>query len=316
MYDRISKSSLPLQAKLTVGPQGDKYEQEADRVAAEVVQRIHSPQASWIQPPTGDGNEIQMQRMVAQQPGSGGNLVSAELEAEINGARGQGRPLDAGLQQSMRQAMGADFSGVRVHTDAQSDQLNRSIQSRAFTTGRDVFFRQGEYQPRSRGGQALIAHELAHVVQQGGIADQCQWDNNSEIKHLDKKHTIQRDVYKENSSNAQTVPPKAKQIAKWVTRKASVQPGGRNHIDNVHNRSLAGFKKGKEDQYVGGRVFNNNPMPDRQRLPYSKGQTYKEWDVNPSVQGERRDTERVVTSSNGKAYYTNDHYANFTEFSF
>jgi hypothetical protein len=60
----------------------------------------------------------------------------------------------------------ADFSGVKVHTDAQSDQLNRSIQAKAFTTGQDVFFRAGAYQPGSRAGQELIAHELTHVVQQ------------------------------------------------------------------------------------------------------------------------------------------------------
>lgn len=71
----------------------------------------------------------------------------------------------------MGQAMGADFSGVRVHTDARADQLNQSIQAKAFTTGQDLFFRQGAYQPGSREGQALIAHELTHVVQQnrGGV---------------------------------------------------------------------------------------------------------------------------------------------------
>ena len=182
MYDRIAKSSLPIQAKLTIGPQGDKYEREADRVAAEVVQRMQSPQASWVQPqsPMDNDNAVQMQPMVVPQPVSGGNLVSAELEAEINGVRGQGRSLEAGLQISMGQAMGANFSGVRVHTDARSDQLNRSIQSRAFTTGRDVFFRQGEYQPRSRGGQALIAHELAHVVQQSGEGVIQRTTNNKE----------------------------------------------------------------------------------------------------------------------------------------
>ena len=55
-----------------------------------------------------------------------------------------------------------------MHTDAQSDQLNRSIQAKAFTTGQDVFFRQGAYVPGSSSGQELIAHELTHVVQQNG----------------------------------------------------------------------------------------------------------------------------------------------------
>jgi hypothetical protein len=68
--------------------------------------------------------------------------------------------------------MGADFSGVKVHTDSQSDQLNKSIQAKAFTTGQDVFFRQGAYNPSSKSGQELIAHELTHVIQQNGGAVQ------------------------------------------------------------------------------------------------------------------------------------------------
>jgi hypothetical protein len=68
----------------------------------------------------------------------------------------------------MENAFGADFGGVRVHTDSTSDTMNRAIQARAFTTGKDVFFRQGEYNPSSRNGQELLAHELTHVVQQTG----------------------------------------------------------------------------------------------------------------------------------------------------
>jgi hypothetical protein len=94
--------------------------------------------------------------------------ASEELESSIQQAKGSGQSLDPNLQAKMGQAMGADFSGVKVHTDSQSDQLNQSIQAKAFTTGKDVFFRQGAYEPNSRGGQELIAHELTHVVQQGG----------------------------------------------------------------------------------------------------------------------------------------------------
>ncbi|HAG85150.1 MAG TPA: hypothetical protein DCL61_29380, partial [Cyanobacteria bacterium UBA12227] len=89
-------------------------------------------------------------------------------------ARGGGQSLSENIRQPMEQAMGADFSGVKVHTDGQSHQLNQSIQARAFTTGQDIFFRQGEYDPGSRGGQELLAHELTHVVQQNGNAVQRQ----------------------------------------------------------------------------------------------------------------------------------------------
>jgi ppGpp synthetase/RelA/SpoT-type nucleotidyltranferase len=68
----------------------------------------------------------------------------------------------------MEQAFGADFSQVKVHTDSESDKLNKSIQAKAFTTGKDIFFKKGEYQPDSKPGQELLAHELTHVVQQNG----------------------------------------------------------------------------------------------------------------------------------------------------
>ncbi len=159
----------PIQAKLTIGQPNDKYEQEADRVAAMVVQQINAPgNEQSIQEESVKRKSEKVQRKISIQ---GADAIASgeatqEFTSALETARGGGQPLDAGLQQSMGQAMGADFSGVRVHTDARSDQLNQSIQARAFTTGKDIFFRQGEYNPASRGRQELIAHELTHVVQQ------------------------------------------------------------------------------------------------------------------------------------------------------
>jgi hypothetical protein len=123
---------------------------------------------SSIQRQEGEEEEIQTKSTQPDQQVMAGGDASTELERSIQTAKGGGQPLDGGLQRSMGQAMGADFSGVKVHTDSQSDQLNQSIQAKAFTTGQDVFFRQGAYEPSSQGGQELIAHELTHVVQQNG----------------------------------------------------------------------------------------------------------------------------------------------------
>jgi Domain of unknown function (DUF4157)/Protein-glutamine gamma-glutamyltransferase len=81
---------------------------------------------------------------------------------------GRGRPLETGLAGRMGAALGHDFSDVRVHTDAQAGALSDSLDARAFTIGRDVAFSPGEYQPGTPVGDALIAHELAHVAQQRG----------------------------------------------------------------------------------------------------------------------------------------------------
>lgn len=94
--------------------------------------------------------------------------VAPDVEGAIQRARGTGLALDSGVRARMEPAFGADFGGVRVHTDSEADTLNQVLRARAFTTGRDIFFRQWEYTPGSSSGRELLAHELTHVVQQGG----------------------------------------------------------------------------------------------------------------------------------------------------
>jgi hypothetical protein len=94
--------------------------------------------------------------------------VNTEMEDRINAARGRGEPLPEEVREPMEQSLGADLGGVRVHADREADDLSQSLQARAFTTGQDVFFKSSEYQPDSSPGQKLIAHELTHVMQQGG----------------------------------------------------------------------------------------------------------------------------------------------------
>jgi hypothetical protein len=96
-----------------------------------------------------------------------GGQVHPAVQSEINTSRGGGTSLDTGVQSRFSESLG-DLSDVRVHTDDRSDQLNRSVSARAFATGTDVFFARGEYSPGSASGDRLIAHELAHVVQQRG----------------------------------------------------------------------------------------------------------------------------------------------------
>jgi hypothetical protein len=102
--------------------------------------------------------------------GRAGGEAGTEVESSIQNAKGSGQALENGFRGQMENAFGVDFSRVRVHTGGEADLLNRSLQSRAFTTGQDLFFREGEYNPGTSGGQRLIAHELTHVIQQTGPA--------------------------------------------------------------------------------------------------------------------------------------------------
>ena len=99
--------------------------------------------------------------------GMQGGELDASLDGEINSARGGGQPLDGALGSTLGNALGTDFSGVKVHTGTKADALNRSLSAKAFTTGSDIFFSQGAYSPGTSGGRHLLAHELTHVMQQG-----------------------------------------------------------------------------------------------------------------------------------------------------
>ena len=94
--------------------------------------------------------------------------ATSEVEEAIHRSRGGGRSLDSGVRTQMESAFEADFSSVRVHTNTQADSLNRALSARAFTTGQDIFFGNGEYNPGASSGRELLAHELTHVVQQHG----------------------------------------------------------------------------------------------------------------------------------------------------
>ncbi len=96
------------------------------------------------------------------------NPVAPSIETSIDSARGQGRPLSAGERSYFEPRFGADFGGVKVHTDSRAEHLSRSVNARAFTVGSDIFFGAGQYSPHTGDGKRLMAHELTHTVQQGG----------------------------------------------------------------------------------------------------------------------------------------------------
>jgi hypothetical protein len=109
-----------------------------------------------------------VQRLIAQRKGDGAFALDDETAGRIGSARGGGQALNPGMQEGMGQSMGHDFSGVRVHTSPEASELTQDLHAKAFTTGQDIFFREGTYNPASSDGQKLIAHELTHVVQQSG----------------------------------------------------------------------------------------------------------------------------------------------------
>jgi len=159
-----------LQAKLSVGATNDPLEQEAD-AAADSVMRMADPKISKSAPPTlrrkcarceveeKKGNPLRRKSSGSATAEAAPSIVSAVLSSP-------GRALDRATQSFMGARFGTDFSDVRVHTDTQAAQSAASVDARAYTVGRNVVFGAGEYDPVGLQGRRLLAHELAHVVQQ------------------------------------------------------------------------------------------------------------------------------------------------------
>jgi uncharacterized protein DUF4157 len=180
-----------LQPKLTINATGDIYEHEADRVAEQVM-RMPEPRPAASVPGATSGlqrkcecggtcaecqNQEQDERvprlqMKSATPGGAGLTTAPPSVHEVLSSPGQ--PLDPATRAFMEPRFGHDFSGVRVHTDSAAAASAKEIRARAYTAANDIVFAGDQFSPSTSQGSKLLAHELAHVVQQGGAATAIQ----------------------------------------------------------------------------------------------------------------------------------------------
>lgn len=98
----------------------------------------------------------------------GSAAVAPSTETQIKSSSGGGNKLDAATRTEMESGFGADFSQVNIHTGSQAVQMNKELGAQAFTHGKDIYFNEGKYNPNSKEGKHLLAHELTHTIQQKG----------------------------------------------------------------------------------------------------------------------------------------------------
>jgi hypothetical protein len=182
VYSTVPKM---IQPKFYIGLSGDRYEQEAARVAEEVMWMPPSIQGQ-INPGEGEEEEIVQKKAIAnqvtpleQQPES--TQAPPSVQAVL---RSPGQPLDPVTRDFMELRFGYDFSQVRVHTNAKARESAGAIDAAAYTVGSNIVFGTG----KSPGKDKLTAHELTHVLQQGKTLNQ----NRATI--------VQRDRNKESAS--------------------------------------------------------------------------------------------------------------------
>jgi len=184
--------SWPIQMKLEVGAADDPLEREADRVAGQVMTRMRPPAAlsnaatavqrtcscggscedcRGTQPSDDHDNHGEVQRKpvgervsVPAASSAATRTTAPPIVADV--LRSSGQPLDPVTRAFFEPHFGSVLSGVRLHADGRAQQSARDIQAQAYTVGRDIVFGPGRLSPGTDDGLRLLAHELAHVVQQ------------------------------------------------------------------------------------------------------------------------------------------------------
>jgi hypothetical protein len=143
---RVQKKSM------AISDPHDDEEKEADTIARKVV---NGETASV----SGSSNGI-------NRKGMGEAEATPQFQSKLESSKGSGNSLPGDIQQEMGSKMGADFSGVKVHTGGEANSMSESINAKAFTSGQDIYFGSGQFDTNSKQGKELIAHELVHTQQQ------------------------------------------------------------------------------------------------------------------------------------------------------
>ena len=179
----LTPSRHAVQAKLTISDTGDLHEQEADRIADHVMRMPEPPAAAGTpsRVPGGqpececggacsdcqqghrDGDQEHVRAKPSGPPGTGRSDAPAIVHQTLGSA---GQPLDHAARTYFEPRFGHDFSAVRIHADLQAAASADAVTARAYAVGQDIVFGAGQFAPGTTGGRWLLAHELAHVVQQ------------------------------------------------------------------------------------------------------------------------------------------------------
>ncbi len=191
-----AKKKTTLQRKLTIGASNDPLEQEADRVADQIMSASLSSAVNSTPP--------RIQRFSGQ-ASKGANTAPASVDRVLASS---GKPLDLALRKNMEQRFDHDFSQVRVHTGGAAEQSARDVNAQAYTVENDIVFGAGRFAPQSLYGQKLIAHELTHVIQQLGTG---------EIRNKLDRSIISPFVIQKKLSDFQNMPSKTN--GRYIQRK-------------------------------------------------------------------------------------------------
>lgn len=185
--DRLAAPAVSDQlAALTVGRADDPAEAAADRMAESALSRIRR-----LADPDAGSRPDASGPAVGSRIGLAGGRLDSGTSATIDASRGA--PLTGPVRTRMEQAFGRDFGAVRIHDGADAARAAGAMSARAFTTGTNIFFAEGQFDPSTPAGEQVLAHELAHTIQAGqsagtgAAAHRWPWSKKDPAKELEKE---------------------------------------------------------------------------------------------------------------------------------
>jgi hypothetical protein len=190
---------------------------------------------------------LHLQRMAGN--AAMGSLVQREAEEspvkDVVG-KGGGTTLSDDVRKPMEAKLGADFSGVRVHTDSKAAEAATSVQSKAFTSGNDIVFNAGNYQPHTQEGQHMLAHELTHVVQQrSGPVDGTSRGDGTKVS--DPSDSFEREA-EATATAVMSDSHAGHDHGAGATASAGVQRDADDDVQTMHDASIQRESEGPEEE--------------------------------------------------------------------
>jgi hypothetical protein len=277
-------SNQTIQTKLTVNEPGDKHEQEADNIADKVM-RMPGDQQIQRKCSACEEEDKKIQRKpgpggvtpITKGGGEAGVGVSPAIHNRIASSQGGGSSLDGATNSFMSDRFGVDFGSVKIHNNSEAAQLNRQLNARAFTVGRDIYFNSGEYEPGTSSGRHLLAHELAHTVQQGAT------------QKIYRKPA--EPAPKADADEAEAVKIEAEILA-------APEYGKLDDVSKARVNSIITILKGKPDK----RLYYLKKLKDAVTFPFQGGSTggAVKYACSPELEKENRKAVEAATDKEDK----------------
>ncbi|TQV87426.1 DUF4157 domain-containing protein [Aliikangiella coralliicola] len=208
------------QAKPLLQKQEEEEEAQAKPLLQKQEEEEEEAQAKpLLQKQEEEEEEAQAKPLLQRKQSSQNNTVAESTTTRLSSRKGMGHSLPGKTKNFMESHFKKDFSGVRIHTDNEANNISQKLNAQAFTLGKHIYFNAGKFNPESKQGKHLLAHELTHVVQQN--------------RSLNKKE-INQTIQRKCKPAPKTVSPKVKfKLRAIIKNNSGISGWGSTHSNKV-----------------------------------------------------------------------------------